>query len=270
VITPSGELFALDAQGCILNPTAFSKIDPAFLPLVPALIACYQRHHGDDLYAVYLRGSVPRGMPLSSIADIDVVGILACNDHAQFIRWASPPWAATEMEGLSARYPMTQQIDFAIAHRDEAMPGRNASVKMMLQTQGLCVFGTDDSADWPRCRADRNAAFNHRWLAAELQHWHAQYAGRPATTAQSAFLKSLAKTTIRAGFELVIERSGSYTVDLYPCMQAFGRYYPAQKGDMEDVMRTFLDPTITDSGALDWIERLLPLLISEAILHLGA
>ncbi len=269
MITPPGELFTLDAQGCILNPTAFSKINPAFLPLVPELVACYQRHHSQDLYAVYLRGSVPRGMPLSSIADIDVVGILSCDDAVAFIRWASPPWAAVEMETILARYPMAQQIDFAIAHRDEAMPGRNASVKHMLQTQGLCVFGTDDSLDWPRCRADRNVAFNHRWLAAELQDWRDHYADQPATTAQSAFLKSLAKTTIRAGFELVIERSGSYTVDLYPCVHAFGRYYPDHAGGMEAALRSFLNPTISDFGALDWIELLLPLLITEATLHLS-
>lgn len=51
------------------------------------------------------------------------------------------------------------------------------------------------------------------------------------------------KGLIRVGMELVIERSGKYTRDLYPCYEAFSEYYPDREADMREALYYALNPT---------------------------
>ena len=50
------------------------------------------------------------------------------------------------------------------------------------------------------------------------------------------------KTLIRSGFELVMERERRFATDLYPCWQAFGKYYPEKKASMKLAIEAYLDP----------------------------
>lgn len=267
-IAPTGSYFELDEAGFILNPCAFSKIDAELLPLVDELVNAYQRHLGDRLHAAYLRGSVPRGCAVSGISDLDVVGVLHREPPEEFVRWTTPGWAENEANQLLTDYPRLSGIDFAIAHRDLDFPGQNPSVKFVLKTQSLCVFGIDDSVDWPSYKLDRSIVFNYRWLQSEFELWKTTFAPQPNSAAKTRFLKSFAKTVVRAGFELVMEREGKFTVDLYPSFISFGRHYPQCKQLMESALFSFLNPNFSEGANVAWIEELLPLLITESRLLL--
>jgi uncharacterized protein len=268
-LAPIGSYFELDEAGHLQNPCTYAKIDAALLPLVDELVNVYQRHCGDRLHAVYLRGSIPRGCAVSEVSDLDVVGIVHREPQEAFVRWASPVWADGEAKHLLAGYSGLSGIDFAIAHRDLDFPGQNPSLKFVLKTQGLCVHGVDDSLDWPQYKIDRSIAFNYRWLASEFEEWENTFAQQAPSTAKTSFLQSFAKTVVRAGFELVMEREGKFTVDLYPSFVSFGRHYPQSKHLMEAALLSFLNPKLSGGENVAWIKELLPLLISESHLVLS-
>ncbi len=267
-ITAIGSYFELDAAGHIQNPTASFKIDAALRPLVDALIATCLRQEGERLVAVYLRGSVPRGLYVPGVSDVDVVCILNPRPDEPFVRWGKPAWAQDAQDDLKHWGPIANLVDFAIAHRDLEIPGCNPSVKFVLKTQGLCVFGEDDTRHWPAYKADRYVAFHFKWLASELEIWKTTYENQPASPEKVQFLQGFAKTVLRVGFELVMEREGRYTVDLYPCLVSFARHYPHSRPAMEAALHCFLNPTESQGSARQWIDAVVPLLMVETRLHL--
>lgn len=268
-IEPIGAFFELDAEGCIINPTARDKVAPIFWPAIDAIIAAYRREVGSRLHAIFLRGSVPRGMSVDGVSDLDVVGLMHQLPGEEFIRWAKPTWAEEVADDLVARHPFLQKIDFAIAHRDAEVTERSRLVRFVLKTQGLCIWGVDDTVDWPSFKIDRSIAFHYRWLASELVQWRTTFSRMAHSPERTIFLSSLAKTVLRAGFELVMEREGRFTVDLYCCLQCFGAHYPQHAQEMEDALLTFLNAEDADENSTAWIEVLVPFLADacESNLH---
>jgi uncharacterized protein len=262
-IIPCGSFLELDAEGYLRNTTRRELVPAGFQPLMDDLVLRYRQLVGPALVAVYLRGSLARGQAMPPISDVDVVGILEHRPDEEFMRWAKPTWAGVEEARLLKRHPDAGKIDFAIGHRDPEFPGRNAMVKFVLATQGLCLWGVDESPSWPRFKPTRAIAFFYRWLPEEWQEWQTQWQDQAASVEKTAFLQSFAKTALRAGFELVMEREGSYTVDLYPCYTAFARHYPALASAMEAALISYLNPTLDDAAHKTWMAVLLPFLIAE-------
>ncbi len=54
---------------------------------------------------------------------------------------------------------------------------------------------------------------------------------------------------IRTGLELVVERSGLFSRDLYPCYEVFSRYYPIQAPQMKQALHYAINP-LTDKAQL--------------------
>lgn len=52
----------------------------------------------------------------------------------------------------------------------------------------------------------------------------------------------LMRLLIRAGFELVMERAGCYTHDLYPSYSTFIRYYPQHQKAMRQALEWAINP----------------------------
>ncbi len=262
-IEPIGAFFDLDEAGCIINPTAIGKIPPSYRIAIDEIIAAYRREVGPRLHAIFLRGSVPRGMSVASVSDLDVVGLMHHLPEEEFIRWAKPTWAEGVADDLVARHPFLQKVDFAIAHRDTVATERSRLVRLVLKTQGLCIWGVDDTVDWPGFKVDRSIVFHYRWLASELVEWRTTFSQMAHSPDRTNFLSSLAKTVLRAGFELVMEREGRFTVDLYLCLQCFGTHYPQHAHQMKAALLTFLNPDDMDAAATTWIEALVPFLVDE-------
>jgi len=51
------------------------------------------------------------------------------------------------------------------------------------------------------------------------------------------------KGIVRVGLELVLERSGKYSRDLYPCYEVFSEYYPEKEAEMKEALYLALNPT---------------------------
>jgi uncharacterized protein len=260
-----GTYFPKDAEGYILNPCNWTNVPAQYAAVIEDLKAASIARLGASLHAIYLRGSLPRGTAAEGISDLDLVLVTLPNEAQEFIRWKTPEWAEDLLQDLQSRYPYMTAIDLAETTRELAYPGQTAAIKFVLKTQALFIWGQDDAASWPASKPGPATAFNYRWLASELAAWQARSA-QPQGAAQPKLLQGLAKTTLRAGFETVMERAQCFAVDLYPCYETFARYYPGQAQDMRAALFAYLNPS---AAATDWIDRLLPWLILESQAQLG-
>ena len=76
-------------------------------------------------------------------------------------------------------------------------------------------------------------------------------------------IQEIMKVLLRSGFEVVMEREGKYTNDLYCCYQAFAKYYPARQNTMRRVLFLYLNPPIYDAEFLPVILDLGQMLLEE-------
>ena len=237
-----GGYFETDERGFIINPCAPEKIDQAYVPLLDTIIEDFQAKAKNHLLAVYLRGSVPAGKAVAGFSDLDVVGLLKWDKKYRFIRWGSASWEAETNAALLPSYPFVKQIDLAIAHHDPSFPGQNLDVKMVLKTQGLCIWGTEILHSVPPFMVGKAVMINYKWVARNLQAWRDREGEWKDEAEEAAFLQDMMKTVIRGGFELVLQRVKRYTVDLYPCYAAFAEYYPEKEAEMRKALHTYLNP----------------------------
>ncbi|GAQ89297.1 hypothetical protein KFL_005080060 [Klebsormidium nitens] len=68
-----GELQALDENMCIPNNTSWDKVGQEWADAIKATLGVYQSSFGDRLVSVYVRGSVPRGLAVAGISDLDML-----------------------------------------------------------------------------------------------------------------------------------------------------------------------------------------------------
>lgn len=237
-----GDYFETDERGFIINPCAPAKIDQKYVPLLDILIADFQEKAQNHLLAVYLRGSVPAGKAQDGVSDLDVVGLLKWDKKYRFIRWGNASWEKEANAQLLPTYPFVKKIDLAIAHHDPGFPGQNLDVKMILKTQGLCIWGQDILSTVPPFKVGKAVMINYKWVARNLQAWRDRENKWENTQEEAAFLQDTMKTVIRAGFELVLLRVERYTVDLYLCYMSFAENYPEKEAEMRQALHTYLNP----------------------------
>lgn len=70
-----GSLCVTDRDGYIINHSDWNKINPIFLPVIYDVVNTYSTHLQDDLHSVYIRGSIPKGIGIEGVADLDTIAV---------------------------------------------------------------------------------------------------------------------------------------------------------------------------------------------------
>ncbi len=68
--------FCLTADnGYILNDSSLKKIKPEYSKIIEEVTKYYQTYLGLDLHSVYVRGSIPRGLGIKGVSDLDTIAV---------------------------------------------------------------------------------------------------------------------------------------------------------------------------------------------------
>jgi len=238
-ILPIGHAQPVDAAGCIINPCAPNLITTPWQPAVRELLAGCRQALGPALHSLYLRGSVPRGLAIDGVSDLDVIGLV----HGA--PTGTEAWTRSLDARVRAAHPGCRGMELrlwplqGIARMAPQHPAR-----FLLKTQALCLWGPDVAVPWPSVPLEdarialaalpsalaRMRAALHRHSEAEVAQTHERCGW-------------LAKKIVRAGFELVALEEQAYTRDLHPCWEAFSRHHPQQAGPMREVLTLAVEPT---------------------------
>lgn len=233
-IRPIGTFFQLDAAGYILNPCQKPPFGTYWDTMLAMICARLQESFPQSLHSIWLRGSVAWGNAVRGQADLDVFALL----NEEGYRWVELP----DLQPLQKK--LSPAKDFLLDCQLESFKGKptelRSPIAMLIATQSVCIWGEDIQAQLKKYRPGREVMLEYRWIAADVEDWLTKI--RKNEKLETAAFRALMKSIIRAGFELVMERDGRYTRDLYPCYQVYSQYYPEKESGMRQALYWYLNP----------------------------
>ena len=72
-----GSLCVTDSDGHIINHADWNNINSIFLPVINDVVHTYSTLLQDNLHSVYIRGSIPKGIGIEGVADLDTKRLLS-------------------------------------------------------------------------------------------------------------------------------------------------------------------------------------------------
>jgi len=216
-----------------MNPCDRRYLDPLWRPLLEAVQAVYRGRLGSALHSVWVRGSVPRGLAVAGLSDVDTFALVESRTP---FHWREPAWAKEETCRLSARFSTSSEIELVLSSYAPDLHHTNRRLSMLIATQSMPIAGPDIRAELPRFRPGPDMLLHYRWLEADL----ADLAG--SASFRRADCRRMSKQLVRVAGELVQERDGRFTPDLYWCCEAFARFYPDRACVLRQVLHYFLNP----------------------------
>lgn len=228
-----GSFFEMTKEGYVINPTSKALIPSKWRPLIDDVVATIKGNFGSELHSIYLRGSVARGVAIDGFADLDIFVLL----HTSGIRWKAAHWLPKFSSNWTKKYDFVKNIEVMCSSFSENIYATNPALAMIIKTQSLLLFGAANAEKIPSFKPSKAMTLNYRWLKKDIDHFFAKSNPQPQD------VQEITKVVIRSGFEIVMERSGSYTTDLYPCYQMFAKYYPAWSNEMKTILQYYLNPT---------------------------
>jgi hypothetical protein len=138
---------------------------------------------------------------------------------------------------LANEFPLECQLE---SYTGQAKDLRS-QIAMLIATQSVCLWGEDIRKALGKYKPGKAVMLEYRWVAQDVNEWIAKI--KEGKAWKIGDFRSFMKTIIRAGFELVMERDGRYTRDLYPAYQAFSTFYPKREPDMRQALLWYLNPS---------------------------
>lgn len=233
-IQPHGRLLPVDAMGFLCRDTAVDKVPEAWWPLINGVIAAYQVHCGEDLHSVYLRGSVPRGLAIEDVSDLDTFAVLRTHISAE-----EPEWVEPACKSLHRQFAVGTGVEMVVIGMNHVLDP-DLHVDRLIATQSLCVHGVDLIDAVPRYRPDRSMVTH----IPGLDHSMDQISGwlDDPDEDDAEVCRWIMKRIVRVGLEMHIEEAGVYTRDLWPCYQVFAEHCPDQAEQMYRAMELAVFP----------------------------
>ena len=240
LVLEHGRLQPLNNQGAVLPDASLRNVQPEFQPALDAAraewLALPAVVPSLSLIAVYARGSLPRGLGLWGVSDIDTLGVATIGadagpalqawraqskDRAASLREAFPSCSGLEM-ALLAVPESTQLGQWLRGETEGALDDGQlrALDAFRLSSQGALLYGQDLVPRLPPPVPQPRLALALRSDVARATR--AVRANAAAGRADDALevARWAAKRALRAGMELSSPRYGSFSRDLLPCHRA--------------------------------------------------
>lgn len=256
-----GSFYPVSDEGYIENPCGDALIQPRWAELVEAAKAAYVQLYGRQLHSVYLRGSVAVGRAVEFVSDLDTFAVLNSD-----VKQDKEKEHQLETQ-LGKKYPFASGVEIYTRQLSDFDDPKNAWC-FILQTQTLCLHGEDLAQQIPPFKPGKEIAFFARYFSRQLQQFWDE-AHLDDALEFKLDCSWIMKRFVRAGFDLVMERSGKFTRDLYPCYTTFAEYYPGQKAQMHQALAWAVDPAGQTTAVMDFSKSFGGWLVSEIEQVLG-
>lgn len=260
IVKEIGSLCVTDRDGYIINHSDWNKINPIFLPVIYDVVNTYSTYLQDDLHSVYIRGSIPKGIGIEGVADLDTIAVTKQNPNKLQLKWIKE----VEQE-LNQKHTCVDGIELSFYCIEDVLNTSSFSIiSFILQTHGMCVLGEDLIPQLPRYRANEALANDH------LIHLQGQIKNACDDLQDNSDIedikdccKWIMKIIVRAGLALVITKANTYTRDLYPAYKLFSKYFPEKENDMRKALEYAITPIIDANLLLSFLNEFGKWMVSE-------
>lgn len=161
-----GRLQQIDPHGAVVSDTGLSRIQPAWEGPLQAALEFWQQLPaqvpGVELISVSARGSIPRGLALAGLSDVDTIGVVVVpearatmkglesweaqlSSRASMLRSHFPFVAGLDMALVKLRStsPLCKRLRAGAELREEDVVELGILESFRLSTQGLHLYGED-------------------------------------------------------------------------------------------------------------------------------
>lgn len=255
-----GSLCVTDRAGCIINHSDMNKINPIFLPVIYDVVNTYSTHLQDNLHSVYIRGSIPKGIGIEGVADLDTIAVTKQNLNKQQLRLIKDVG-----QELNQKHTCVDGIELSFYCIEDVLNTSFFSIiSFILQTHGMCVFGEDLIPQLPRYKANEALANDHLiHLQAQIENACDDLQDNSDIEDIKDCCKWIMKIVVRAGLALVITKTNTYTRDLYPAYKLFSKYFPEKENDMRKALEYAITPIIDTNLLLSFLNEFGKWMVSE-------
>jgi uncharacterized protein len=256
-----GRFCANDDGGYIINEANQTKIASVYKDLIEKVILTYKNMLGPSLHSIYIRGSIPRGLGILGVSDLDTICITKQRTDDIDLAWVS-----SAEEELNNSFPYVNGIEMSFYPIEDICDTDTFSIiPFMIKTHSICAFGEDVSLYFPSYRADKALA-NHHIVHLQNQIEQAKMELQDNEDKEDVLdcCSWIMKIIVRAGLAFVLEHEKRYTRDLYPAYEVFAKHYPQYKPNMRQALEYAINPVSDWKQLVAFLDELEEWLVSEA------
>ncbi|PDY46840.1 nucleotidyltransferase [Bacillus pseudomycoides] len=261
IIKKIGRFCPVDDTGYIINDSHINKIQPVFLEVIQEVKGTCFRLLQDDLHSIYIRGSVPRGIGIEGIAEIDTIILVRKDPKAIELEWIE-----SIEEQLLRKFGCISGVELSFYDVEEVLhSSRFSFISFMIQTHGVCIFGEDIRSQLPKYKVSQELAHEHlKYLQIQIEQAREELIHNKGREDIIDCCRWIMKIIVRAGLALTIDKEGLYSRDLYPAYELFSKHFPEQEQNMRKAMQYAVNPIDDITEILSFLELLGDWMIKEA------
>ncbi|MCP3026446.1 nucleotidyltransferase domain-containing protein [Halobacillus sp. A5] len=253
-----GSLCSIDDKGYIVNESKPEKINNKFLEVIRLINESCLIALPKEIHSIYIRGSVPRGLDIEGVSDVDVIIVTYSNPQDIDLDWVEE----TE-QFIDQKFRFINGVEFGFSPLIEFEESKYCSmIPFILKTYGVCVYGENLINKLPDYKPDISLANEHLIHLTSLIDTAKQgLSGNNDIEDIKDWCSWVMRIIVRAGGVLVIDKEHSYTRDLYPAFELFSKHYPEKEQEMRTALWYSINPLSSSEETVkflnhfgNWIE----------------
>jgi hypothetical protein len=253
MVTPKriGRFLEIDSSGFIVPDVSHQHLTGEWLAPVQEVVARLKTEA--EATAVFIRGSVPRGLGIKNVSDLDFLYLSEVQ---------KPDLESSIEKELQEKFPYIKGLELVQLDRKRLdlmlAPQTRPYFQMLLKTQGLCLDGLDITKSIDPFKLDLNMCSHVFAIDKEFEKLSQWLEEDRIKNKEIETRKWFYRRLVRSGAEICIGRVNRFTRDLYLCYEEFVNFYPQYSTHMERALDGALN------GATD------PMLENELIALISA
>ncbi|MFD2923177.1 nucleotidyltransferase [Halobacillus naozhouensis] len=246
-----GSLCSVDDKGYIINQSNPNKINNKFREVIRLINESCLSVLPKEIHSIYIRGSVPRGLDIEGVSDVDVIIVTYSNPQDIDLDWVEE----TE-QFIDQKFRFINGVELGFCPLSEVEESKYCSmIPFILKTYGICVYGENLISKLPDYKPDSSLANEHlihlRSLIDKAKH---DLTGNDDIEDIKDCCSWIMRIIVRAGLALVIVQEQSYTRDLFPAYKLFSKHYPEKEQEMRTALWYVINPLSSSEEILKFLD----------------
>lgn len=246
-----GSLCSLDEKGYIINQSDHNKINNKFREVIRLINETCLATLPKEIHSIYIRGSVPRGLDIEGVSDVDVIIVTYSNPEKLDLDW---------VEGtgkfIDQKFSFINGVELGFSNVSEVEESQYCSmIPFILKTYGICVYGENLISKLPNYKPNSSLANEHLiHLTSLIDKAKHDLIGNDDIEDIKDCCSWIMRIIVRAGGALVIVQEQSYTRDLFPAYELFSKHYPEKEQEMRTALWYAINPLSSSEEILKFLD----------------
>lgn len=216
-----GSLLQVNRDGVLLSDLKKNSIQPKWGKAVKKAVLLLKKQI-PGVYSIYVRGSVATGRAIDHVSDVDFLVVTQKQTRDVYKQRVF-----CSLSTLTGEFPFVTRFDVGYYTAKDIV---NIKERVLVKLRSVCIYGKDISHKIPTLKPGRDICVTLLGLEREIEQTLSEieegYYTKDNTKAMCTWMM---KRLVRGGLELVSERDGVFTRDLYLCYENFSAHYPKYK-----------------------------------------